>query len=208
MDKIGIVENNYTVSPALQDALRPYTRSGFLHLEAWGNDEKKQNGGFARCFRRMREDHDWVAFFDADEFLVVLEECVPEPLVNELLPSPLLSCSALRNVSDTNNMKSPITCRGKSIKDLLDDYRGYPGVSVHWIIFGSGEREKRPVEGGVLRWYLQCRQQPERFIKTIASSYHLLSFDLHPHNFFYRCGFLQSICSRCERRGEAQKITK
>lgn len=76
MDTIGIIENSFTVDPELQAALDPYTESGFVHLEAWGNEEPKQNGAFARCFRGMRSNHDWVAFFDADEFLMVLEEYV------------------------------------------------------------------------------------------------------------------------------------
>lgn len=74
VDTIGIVENDFTVSEQLQTALDPYIKTGFVHLEAWGSDEPKQNGAFARCFRRMRPKHDWVAFFDADEFLTVLEE--------------------------------------------------------------------------------------------------------------------------------------
>ena len=90
VEQIGIVENNYTVDPGLQAVLEPYTASGFVHLEAWGNDQPKQNGAFARCFRRMREHHNWVAFFDADEFLVVLEECAsfftPEKEVTGEIP--------------------------------------------------------------------------------------------------------------------------
>ena len=76
MDNIGITENSMNVSADLAAKLSPYMESGFLHLDAWGADRAAQNLIFTQCFERFRETHDWVAFFDADEYLMLLERCV------------------------------------------------------------------------------------------------------------------------------------
>ena len=64
------------MTAAIADRLTPYVDSGFVHLDAWGNDTPAQVQAFDRCFHRFRDTHDWVAFFDADEYLMLLERCV------------------------------------------------------------------------------------------------------------------------------------
>ena len=76
MDSIGVTENSVNVSADLAAKLSPYVESGILLLDAWGVDSPAQNYIFAQCFERFRGTHDWVAFFDADEYLMLLERCV------------------------------------------------------------------------------------------------------------------------------------
>ena len=75
VDTIGLVENSETVTPALAEQLAPYIDSGFVHLDAWGDSEPAQIKIFDSCFQRFQHTHDWVAFFDADEYLMMLERC-------------------------------------------------------------------------------------------------------------------------------------
>jgi hypothetical protein len=71
VDHIGIVENAFEVTPALENALQPYIDSGYVHLSAWGSDEPSQNKAYGRCFGRVRDTYNWVAFIDADEYIML-----------------------------------------------------------------------------------------------------------------------------------------
>lgn len=83
-------------------------------------------------------------------------------------------------------MKLDMLHRNMSLKEVLNDYKDYPAVSINWVSFGSAGRASRPAEGGVLRWYTHCDPEPKDNLKTIVNSYYLLSLDGHPHNFYYR----------------------
>ena len=76
MDTIGIIENTVNVTDAIAEILTPYTESGFVQLEAWGSDTPAQREAFVQCFQRFKDSYDWVAFFDADEYLMLLERYV------------------------------------------------------------------------------------------------------------------------------------
>ena len=73
MDKIGLIENNVNVTDAIAEVLTPFVESGFVDLEAWGSDTPAQREAFDKCFQRFKDSYDWVAFFDADEYLMLLE---------------------------------------------------------------------------------------------------------------------------------------
>lgn len=63
----------------------------------------------------------------------------------------------------------------------------FPGLGVHWVVFGPSERARRPREGGVLRHYTQCRPEAATHIKTIVNTFFVERTTVHPHNFEYRC---------------------
>jgi hypothetical protein len=75
VDHIYITENDVTVPQAMQDTLRPFVEDGFLRLEAWGDSEPAQMKIYDNCFKNIKDKYEWVALFDADEYLMVLEEC-------------------------------------------------------------------------------------------------------------------------------------
>ena len=76
VDTIGIIENNVNVTTDIAEVLAPFVESGFVDLEAWGSDTPAQREAFDKCFTKYKDTHDWVAFFDADEYLMLLERCV------------------------------------------------------------------------------------------------------------------------------------
>jgi hypothetical protein len=79
--------------------------------------------------------------------------------------------------------------REKTLKSLLDDYKHFSGLGVHWVFMGPSGRKKRPREGGVLRHYRQCSGGANAHVKTIVNSFFVDRITGHPHNFFYRCAW-------------------
>eukprot|EP00892_Ulva_mutabilis_P000949 jgi/Ulvmu1/10855/UM007_0029.1 len=76
------------------------------------------------------------------------------------------------------------------LPDFLDEYKQYPGLSVHWVLVGPSGRRNRPESGGVLRHYTQCAGKARRMVKTIANTFFLTNIATHPHNFEFRYGAL------------------
>lgn len=70
---------------------------------------------------------------------------------------------------------------------MLHGFRFFPGLSVHWLLFGASGRRTRPAGGGMLQHYTQCGGEPRTTVKTIANTYHILGAALHAHNVHYRC---------------------
>jgi hypothetical protein len=83
----------------------------------------------------------------------------------------------------------------KTLKSLLDDYKHFPGLGVHWIFMGPSGHEVRPREGGVLRHYRQCSPKANRHVKTIVNTFYVDKITGHPHNFFYRCAAVLGLHS-------------
>lgn len=74
-----------------------------------------------------------------------------------------------------------------TLKHLLNDYKWFAGLSVHWVMVGPSGRVQRPAAGGVLRHYSSCNKAPNVSVKTIANSYYVSGIKNHPHTFEFRC---------------------
>lgn len=85
VDKISITENTVHVTRNISERLAPYIASGLVDLDAWGSDTAAQLPAFRKCFGRLKDSHDWVAFFDTDEYLMLLERCVGAPGRSQML---------------------------------------------------------------------------------------------------------------------------
>lgn len=142
VDTIGIVENSVDVTAELADTLAPYVESGLVRLDAWGDDAAAQKHIFTWCFDQLRDTHDWVAFFDADEYLMLLEryDCHIADLTIYLLGSTieqqviklrmycLVACiTLLTRLNDCahgtersqNHRKYPADCPPREFKPLI-----------------------------------------------------------------------------------------
>jgi hypothetical protein len=99
-----------------------------------------------------------------------------------------------------------LLCR--DLHSLLDEYKQYPALSVHWIWVGPNGHARRLATGGVLPYYTMCSASPDRHIKTIVNTYFLEGVTVHPHNFVYRCGPAPCWCApglwRCGLRSMSQ----
>jgi hypothetical protein len=76
--------------------------------------------------------------------------------------------------------------RNQTLSALLDDYKFFGGLSVHWLLVGSSGRERRPESGGVLRYYNRCEAQGSPVTKIIANTFFVKNRAGHPHNMFFR----------------------
>lgn len=74
MDKVYLTEND-SEAP-LREALQEYTDTGFVSYRVDGVAQA-QLRVYAHCLQQYRHLHNWIAFFDVDEFLVVRDQCAP-----------------------------------------------------------------------------------------------------------------------------------
>lgn len=77
-----------------------------------------------------------------------------------------------------------------TLKELLREYRFFPGLSVHWVMFGSNGHQARPQGGGMLQHYTTCENTAFGAVKTIVNTYHVQHVLRQPHNFRYKCAAL------------------
>lgn len=63
---------------ALEALLEPYMQSGIVNFDYWpGAKHPAQTNWYNECAKLAQADHDWVAFIDLDEFMMVLHACAP-----------------------------------------------------------------------------------------------------------------------------------
>ena len=80
-DNVIIYDNNDKGGENPNDVIGDYIDSGFVILENCRGKIAYQCGAYISCFRKYKEKYDWIAFFDADEFLDV--ENIKEFLSND-----------------------------------------------------------------------------------------------------------------------------
>jgi hypothetical protein len=103
------------------------------------------------------------------------------------------AASAMAVCSTTLNLQwllssnaTPLWCRSASLQEVLDDYKYFPGLSVHWVMVGPSDRESRPQGGGVLQAYDRCEGSAFHGTKIIANTYYAAHVTGHPHNLEFR----------------------
>ena len=73
-----------------------------------------------------------------------------------------------------------------TLLDILADYRGYGGLTLNWMMFGSSGHISRPA-GGVLSSYSHCR--PDHHLKSIVNLRFVRGISVDPHHFEYKDGY-------------------
>ncbi len=58
--------------------------------------------------------------------------------------------------------------KGGSLPEVLRRYEAFPGVAVHWVMFGSSGHRARP-EGLVISNYRACEGKPQNTFKSIVN---------------------------------------
>jgi hypothetical protein len=130
--------------------------------------------------RRFRHRHRWLAFIDADEFIVLQEPQYARPSWEQQQQQQQRGGHA----GGSNTGSSTV----QDINTFLQQYEQYGGLGVNWVIFGSSGHTKRP-QGGVLVNYHAClpaQQEQNTHVKIIANTKYLLTMGDDPHRVYYK----------------------
>jgi len=72
-DKIFIYDNNHDEEEHFEDVLQQFIDNGLVEIVSFRNKEVAQISAYNDCYRKYGNDYDWMAFFDFDEFLTLVE---------------------------------------------------------------------------------------------------------------------------------------
>lgn len=70
---ILLYDNNFDDEERFEDAIGDYIKDGFVIIKDYRNRRKAQFDAYYECWRNERQNYDWIAFFDCDEFLTFTE---------------------------------------------------------------------------------------------------------------------------------------
>lgn len=73
-DKIFIYDNNHDGEEHFEDVLQSYIDDGFVGVIDYRNKEAAQLSAYNDCYSKYGNEYDWIAFFDFDEFLTLVED--------------------------------------------------------------------------------------------------------------------------------------
>lgn len=70
VDHVYLTENSYPIQEQLTEQLQDFIDEGFLTLESDGKKANQINI-YKRCMEKYRQNHNWMAFIDIDEFIAI-----------------------------------------------------------------------------------------------------------------------------------------
>ena len=73
-DHIYIADNNYDGEEYFEDVLQSYINNDFVTIYNYRNIIACQGKSYIEIYNEIKNDYDWVAFFDFDEFLTLVED--------------------------------------------------------------------------------------------------------------------------------------
>jgi len=66
-----IMDNNYDGEEHFEEVLQDYIDEGFVIIEDYRNKIKIQMKGYTEMYAKYKNEYDWIAFYDFDEFLIL-----------------------------------------------------------------------------------------------------------------------------------------
>ena len=70
-DKIFIYDNNQEGEEHFEDVLQDYVDNGFVEIIDYRDLNRVQFIAYNQCYEKYKNEYDWIAFFDFDEFLIL-----------------------------------------------------------------------------------------------------------------------------------------
>lgn len=135
-----------------------------MNIKKHGFQQTVQYFAYNDCVLRAAHRHQWLAFFDVDEFLV--------PVLN-----------ATSNAAHSGHIPT--------VQELLAPFEPYGGVGVTWRMFGTSGHKTRPKDALVTSAYTSC-YSPENpaqqlLVKVIANTKYMESISpTCPHMVKYK----------------------
>lgn len=71
---IIIIDNNYDGEEHFEDVLQDYIDDGFVKIEDYRGRTRIQMKAYTEVYEKYNKDYDFIAFFDFDEFLVLVQD--------------------------------------------------------------------------------------------------------------------------------------
>lgn len=68
-DNVIILDNNYGDEEHFEDVLQDYVDQGFVIVENYRDRTRIQMKAYTEMYAKYKDQYDWIAFFDFDEFL-------------------------------------------------------------------------------------------------------------------------------------------
>ena len=82
---IVLYDNNYDGEEDFRDAIGDYIDDGYVILKDYRNKRKCQLEAYNSCYNEYKDDYDWFAFFDCDEFLVLTKKKTIDEYLSSIL---------------------------------------------------------------------------------------------------------------------------
>lgn len=73
-DNICLYDNNYDGEDKFEDAIGDYIDNGYVFLKDYRNRSVCQLQAYQECYDNYKDEYDWIAFFDIDEFLSLVND--------------------------------------------------------------------------------------------------------------------------------------
>ena len=73
-DNICLYDNNYDGEDRFEDAIGDYIANGYVFLKDYRNRSVCQLQAYQECYDNYKDEYDWIAFFDIDEFLSLVND--------------------------------------------------------------------------------------------------------------------------------------
>lgn len=81
---ICLYDNNFDGDEDFRDAIGDYIDDGYVFLKDYRNKSLCQMQSYEECYHEYKNDYDWIAFFDCDEFLTFAESGITD--ISKVLP--------------------------------------------------------------------------------------------------------------------------
>ena len=76
VEKIYLMENFETPTPHFVQQIQDFVDSGLV-LHKFHGQKGYQTRWYHECMREHHSEHNWLAFLDVDEYIVLQDECEP-----------------------------------------------------------------------------------------------------------------------------------
>lgn len=73
-NKIFIYDNNHDGEEHFEDVLQSYIVDGFVEITNFRNKNTCQLNAYTDCYNKHKDEYDWLAFFDFDEYLILKKD--------------------------------------------------------------------------------------------------------------------------------------
>lgn len=120
-DNICLYDNNDIDGEHFEDVIKDYIDSGFVILKDWRGKELAQIPSYTDCYNTYKDEYDWIAYFDIDEFLDLECNNIKEFLSYDIFNDRGINCIRVcwKQFTDSNIIKTDGNYSITKFKDYI-----------------------------------------------------------------------------------------